>query len=482
MIRNAVFTFIIGFLAIYSFKDWYKSLCGLIIIMAIISYPDLRGSIAGIQGFNRWNVLFIFVFMGWLFHKNHENLTWDMPRHINILLLLYIFIIIVGFYRMIGDPANIIEYAIISKSDVPSIASFYSEQLINTIKWMLLGLLLFHGCNSRSRFTMGVCSLLAVYFLLGLQVIKWMPLSAITSGDSLSYRSAKILVNEIGYHRVNLSVMLAGASWAIFSLLALVKTRGNFLLLILAGLSVMFAQALTAGRAGYVAWSVVGIILSFIRWRKILFFIPIVALIIFIALPSVWERVTIGVMQGVDVEAYTSLDEQKIDQYTLTAGRSIAWPFELQAISKAPLVGYGRMAMQRTGLSAYLLQKYNEEFPHPHQAYLEWLMDNGILGFLPVLVFFLIVLKYSISLLRDNRSPVFIAIGGVTVSILCALLVGSFGSQSFYPREGAVPMWCAFGLMFRVYIERARLISKTQESSSENLDELLWNKSSNQVT
>jgi O-antigen ligase len=130
--------------------------------------------------------------------------------------------------------------------------------------------------------------------------------------------------------------------------------------------------------------------------------------------------------------------------------------------------------MQRTGLSAYLLQKYNEEFPHPHQAYLEWLMDNGVIGFLPVLIFYFIVLKYSISLLRDKRSPVFMATGGITFSIVGTFLIASFGSQTFYPREGAVAMWCAMGLMFRVYIERSRLITTFKETLPESIDELLW--------
>ena len=51
-----------------------------------------------------------------------------------------------------------------------------------------------------------------------------MPIDYALSGDQLEARSRKILANEIGYHRVNLSMMLAGASWAIFAARAL--TRG----------------------------------------------------------------------------------------------------------------------------------------------------------------------------------------------------------------------------------------------------------------
>jgi hypothetical protein len=51
---------------------------------------------------------------------------------------------------------------------------------------------------------------------------------------------------------------------------------------------------------------------------------------------------------------------------------------------------------------------------------------------------------------------VFTAIGGLTASLVIAQLVGSITGQSFYPREGTFGMWCAIGLMLRVWIARAR--------------------------
>lgn len=424
--------------------------------MALTQHPDVRALQFGVQGLSLWNILLIFVFIGCMFNREHERLTWDMPRHINVLLLLYFIVVVIGFFRMLLDTDELINYAILSGDlNIPTNISLFSEYFINTIKFAIPGLLLFYGCNSRSRLMWGIISLLAVYFLLGVQVIKWMPLSSITGGEELSYRSNKILQNEIGYGRVNLSTMLAGASWAIFSTIVLLKNKRDIVLVSLAGLMVIFAQALTGGRGGYVAWLGVGLILCFIRWRKIIIFLPAIAIIVLLTVPGFMERISAGFSASIDTKAYTSTDKGDVDKYTLTSGRNIAWPYELKAIRQAPWIGYGRMAMQRTGLSTYLLQEYDELFPHPHQAYLQWLMDNGILGFIPVIIFYIVILKYSISLFRDNRSPVFISIGGITLSIVSALLIASFSSQTFYPREGAVAMWCAIGLMFRVFIERS---------------------------
>ena len=50
----------------------------------------------------------------------------------------------------------------------------------------------------------------------------------------------------------------------------------------------------------------------------------------------------------------------------------------IEKIKEAPLFGYGRLAMRRTGLSAFLMEQLGESFPHPHNAYLEQLLDNGV--------------------------------------------------------------------------------------------------------
>src|SRR5207247_766312 len=59
--------------------------------------------------------------------------------------------------------------------------------------------------------------------------------------------------------------------------------------------------------------------------------------------------------------------------------------------------------------------------------------------------------------MRDRRLPHVAVAGGVAAALVLALLVASIGSQTFYPREGAVPMWCAIGLALRAAVARARV-------------------------
>lgn len=431
-------------------------------MMAVIEHPDMPKGMLGIQGLNPWNILLAVIVIAWFFSRKREGLVWDLPRSISILLALYMLVILISFFRMLIDPAGLFEYYRSIGSELPTTTSLISEYFINCFKWVIPGLLIFDGCRNRQRLLLGLTALLGVYFLLGVQVIKWMPIQSALGGESLTERSLKILLNEIGYHRVNLSMMLAGASWAVFATKSLVSRNLSKILIIAASLSILFAQALTGGRAGYASWAMVGLCMCLMRWRKYLLFVPIATIAIIVIVPGVYERMAQGFSpetRDFNARIHSGVQEEgEHDIYTITAGRNIAWPYVIDKIRESFLIGYGRNAMIREGISYYLQTQLGENFPHPHNASLEWILDNGILGAIPAFLFYAIILKYSICLFRDSKSEIFIAVGGVTFALVSALFFASIGSQTFYPREGSVGMWCAIGLMLRVYQQRRKVV------------------------
>jgi O-antigen ligase len=149
---------------------------------------------------------------------------------------------------------------------------------------------------------------------------------------------------------------------------------------------------------------------------------------------------------------------ERTDSYELTSGRTIAWSYVIPKIYESPLFGYGRQAMIREGLYRKIMEDYDEgeTFPHPHNAYLELLLDNGVFGFLLVIPLYIVVLVLSVRILLDRSDPLYATIGGTCCALVLALLIASMGSQTFYPREGAVGMWAAIGLMLRAHVERLR--------------------------
>src|SRR5207253_1556239 len=166
------------------------------------------------QGLNPWNLLLLLIILGWMAQQGSEGLTWDLPRSFSFFLVAFLLVVTTSFLRLVEDRAALLEAS--------SLTEVISEYLVNPVKFIVPGLLLFHGCRSRSRLRWALGAILMLYVLLSLQVIRWMPLDGIVNPADLAPRSLKILRAETGYHRVDLSVILAGASWALLAAASLV--------------------------------------------------------------------------------------------------------------------------------------------------------------------------------------------------------------------------------------------------------------------
>ena len=436
MIRITLLLLLVAFYSVYAWKNWFVSLCWAILLLAVVRHPDFPRDIGGIQGGNPWNVLILSILLAWATRRGEEGHEWDLPPIAGWLLIACFVVVVIGVIRLLLN-----EYPTGETN-----GTILSEYLVNTIKWVIPSLLLFDACRTRQRATIALGVILCLYFLLAIQVIRWMPLSEVGSGGNLSSRASKITQNEIGYNRVTLSMMLAGASWAALATIPVLKQNlHRFILLGVAAL-IAFGQALTGGRTGYVTWIAIGILLAALRWRKLLLIIPLALLVIGICLPSVSERMFQGF--GGQEGNFTVVTSA----YDMTSGRDIAWPVVMAEIGKAPLIGYGREGMVTTGISDRLMNEYDEAFPHPHQAYLQLLLDNGIVGFLLIIPFFLYVVRHCFTQVQMRDDPLVCAIGCTAFCLVLAVMIGAFGGQTFYPREGAVGMWAAIGLLLRGHV------------------------------
>jgi O-antigen ligase len=362
-----------------------------------------------------------------------------------VLFALYVAVMGVSFLRLWLEPGPV----------TASTSELVGEYLLNPLKFLVPALMVFDGVRTRSRFVLALASILAVYVFLSILVIREIPLSEVVGGGSLSDWGLRRVLSETGFHRNGASVMLAGASWALLSVRPLAGSRRISLALLgIAGL-VLFAQALTGGRGGYLAWFAVGLVLSLLRWRGTLLLAPIAVLLVLVLVPAVRERALEGLSESEqdlqDVETPGHVDTQ-----ALSSGRVKVWPYMLAKVGEAPFVGFGRIGYERSGLHAFLSTDVDDSFPHPHSAYLEWLLDNGWLGMAPMGVLYGLVLLLSLILFTDSRHPSFVVAGGVAFALVFAHLVGSMTGRSWYPSEETVGMWCAVGLMLRVWVERSR--------------------------
>jgi O-antigen ligase len=270
--------------------------------------------------------------------------------------------------------------------------------------------------------------------------------------NAAAIRGMRRLNEATGFHRTALSVMLAGASWAILSARVLFPSRLlSWGTLGVAGI-VLVGQAMSTGRAGYLAWVCVGLVLCLLRWRIFLLLGPLAVAGILALVPAVKGRALEGILTGdrTSEEGEGALDEEK-----LSAGRLGVWPYMLEKVKESPLVGFGRRGYDRSGLAAFIHDEVDPTFPHPHSAYIEWLLDNGWLGLAVIVSFYLLVLHHSLVLFRDSSHPLYEAAGGMAFALVFALLIGALTGRSFYAEEGTVGMWCGIALMLRVWLERS---------------------------
>jgi O-antigen ligase len=447
MIRLSALWFVVAGVAIYTWKDWYKGLCGLVLLLGILEYPDVPKSMFGITGLNFFNLLLMNVLVAWTVGRSRERLTWDLPNHLTVLLTLYVGVILVGFYRMFTDRGLM--------AFTETTGSIVAEYLINTLKWIIPGLLLFDGCRSRERLRIAAFALVGAYVFLAVMVVKVMPLgSAFLSGGDLQRLALKLMQSRIGYHRVTLSMMLGGAAWALIASAPLISDRRLRKAIPLVSLGVVYAQSLTGGRGGIVTLIIVGTVLAALRWRKVFLVAPVVVVMFLLLVPSAVDRL----LEGIGRDPFKA-DTTTVDQYELTSGRNLIWPYVIAQIEQRPMVGWGRQAMLRTGTVTFLQEELKEDFGHPHNAYLETLLDNGIVGFIPVIGLFLTLLFHALRLFLERRSALCASAGGMAAALILALMVAGMSSQSFYPVEGTFEMWVAIGLMMRLSVERKRALA-----------------------
>jgi len=464
-IRVLVCGLLVVYFSLYAWRNYFVSLCAAVVLMAFMQHPDVIDNlknIGGIQGLNPFNILIANVFLAWLAKRRAQGFIWDMPRRTQNLLIGYFIVVSVSVFRLLIDPAP---------GWQESKAWMISEYFVNCVKWVLPCLIAYDVCRTRRRVVIMLICIMSLYLLLALQVIKHMPLSY-AMADNFEHTAYKMVQESVGYNRVTLSMMLGGASWAMIAILPMAATKWRKMAVLAGAAAISFGQALTGGRSGYAGWLVVGIILCLARWRRMLLVIPVVVVAIGALLPGVRERAFQGIAWGSDNPTAQN------SAYEMTSGRNIAWPYVIAKIKDGPIFGFGREAMTRTGIyQQILIDTGNDEvFPHPHNAYLEILLDCGLVGFLVVVPFYVGTLRSCFRLFLSRDDPFREAVGGVACALILALLVAAMGGETFYPREGSVGMWASIGIALRVWADwrnGAGTSLQQQETEGRSTEELL---------
>ena len=434
-------------------RNWYRGLCFMLPLLAVLERPDMPREMFGIGGLNPFNILLGIVILAWLAQRRQDGSSWQVEPKVTWLFMISLLILSVSTIRAFADFGSLQGAFAYVGGVAPTKGEYFVENVINTSKWVLPGLLIAVGANSKERVRLAFIGILLTGAMLSIQVIaKMMP--GLIGTQDLADRALRVLDRDLGYHRVDLAAITASTAWAFLAAksafpkaIAAAVATGGFMLCTL-------AMAATGGRAGMMSWAMCALVLGFLKWRKILILIPVVAMLALAVVPGLRDRVLEGFgddggsEQQIERRASMgAIDDSGRDRYAITSGRVVVWPVVIQQANKSPIFGHGRDAMQRTGIVARLRDNLNiTTFGHPHNAYLELYLDTGLVGVIVVGWFYWLLLRRSVKLFANPPDQTTFMVASMALSFLVVNLTASLGSQSFYPKQGAALLWVVIGL------------------------------------
>jgi O-antigen ligase len=128
------------------------------------------------------------------------------------------------------------------------------------------------------------------------------------------------------------------------------------------------------------------------------------------------------------------------------ASRIIIWEVSLHLLREHPWLGIGPGNFQQSYLNAQLFFPPYLEWavPHPHQLYLAFWLESGLLG----LIGFLFIIHYTLMRLwRASKEKTSGMLPMLLLSLLTALLLQGFFDTPYFSLPLAYLFWCILLLL-----------------------------------
>ncbi len=429
----------VAFLVIYARKDWFVSLCGLMLITATQGHPDMPRQIWGITGMNWWNVAFIGIFVPWLQQRSVQRVPMGVPRWAFALFLAYMALLAFAWFR------GLLGLSAIGRT----FTAYLMDDLLNPIKWLLPAIMLFDGARTRARMTAALVFTLIIPTYYGYKTWRTAPMSNLTAGG-YNVRARWRIGKNVGFHANSVSMCCAGGFWAAWSLSSLRKNKWRYLLIALMLTFCFLGVGLCQSRAGY--WALLGVatLFAIFLYRYLFLMFPILLALVPIYLPGMMARFTLGT--GIETASGEIVEDQDIK----SANRTKFWPIVLADIWESPVFGHGRRAIFTRPTKWKIVDAIGNCPEHPHNAYFEQLHDAGGLGLAVTLGIFLSAMGISMRLCLDRSDPLYRSVGGACLAATATLLIMSYSGQSLWPKENNQIVWYFMALALRTWVERGK--------------------------
>ncbi|MEW6706231.1 MAG: O-antigen ligase family protein [Pseudomonadota bacterium] len=364
------------------------------------------------------------------------------PAHLPVereLLLFYVLPVtmaaVVGTMHLGEIPQYFLVVSKIEKYGLKEywISHYFKTMLLVLTACIMGAAVVEYGKGKRFAVALAVSAVLFVLAMMALIAISGMSLDRL--------KDARSFLSLLGRHNNEAGVLLTTALGPMLFMHAHLRHRigrlalGTAVGLVIVGILLTFSRGAFLGLVAIIAMYV----LHFRRVKTALTVLALLVVAAALAPAAVYERLG----RGLDERAAGASLNSETDE--LTAGRVYTWKQLAPEVLRSPVWGRGQLSTQWS--NHVKTTWYNAN--HPHNMYLEILMDMGLIGAVAMFLFYRHVWRTFRRLGRDERVPE--AMRGFFIGAsagLLSMLVYGLSNGHYYPAPEQIFYWVTVGLAF----------------------------------
>jgi len=387
-------------------------------------------SVFGVTGLNPLNLVLAATLCSFLLRGELKNF---LPRP-----LLWLFVVPIAIAGLIGSRhvdqvyPYFYEVEVIHFTDT---LGYLRDVLLKPMLTVVAALLIAQAVAKSKKTESFLAPFIVAVWLMSVMAIGYVAAEGVSIG-ALALTSSRTFFSALGMHANDLGRLYAVAyALLLFTWGETKDARLKTILFVTMGV-LTIALLLTFSRGAFVGWVLVNALFLVWKFNAKTIGLALLAGVVGLALMpgAVVSRMSLGLAGGGDVNEFSAGRVEEI------------WIPLLPELFKSPLWGNG---LDSTMWAQALWAEMMLPVTHPHNAYIQAILDMGLIGMGLLLAFYWHVYRISRDLGGNaNLSPTMRGFyQGVVAGLMCFIITG-FAGSSLRPAPEFAFLWIAIGMMY----------------------------------
>jgi O-antigen ligase len=387
-------------------------------------------SVFGVTGLNPLNLVLAATLCSFLLRGQLKNF---LPKP-----LLWLFVVPIAIAGLIGSRhvdqvyPYFYEVEVIHFTDA---LGYLRDVLLKPMLTVVAALLIAQAVAQSKKTESFLTPFIVAVWLMSVMAIGYVAAEGVSIG-ALALSSSRTFFSALGMHANDLGRLYAVAyALLLFTWGETKDARLKTILFVTMGV-LTIALLLTFSRGAFVGWVLVNALFLVWKFNAKTIGLALLAGVVGLALMpgAVVSRMSLGLVGGGDVNEFSAGRVEEI------------WIPLLPELFKSPLWGNG---LDSTMWAQALWAEMMLPVTHPHNAYIQAILDMGLLGLGLLLAFYWHVYRTARELGGNaNLSPTMRGFyQGVVAGLMCFIITG-FAGSSLRPAPEFAFLWIAIGMMY----------------------------------